>query len=61
MMESNKTGAKTPAEAALLEAAQASDATAETCSTASDELSEDHLEAVAGGARRPGFRGDCIG
>ena len=52
MIESNKTEAKTPAEAAQLEAAQVSGANAEATGTAGDELSEDDLEAVA---RRIGY------
>jgi len=52
MMESNKTEAKTPADEAQHDVAQANDAKADATSTAkaSDELSEDDLGAVAGGA-----------
>ena len=59
MMESNKTEAKTPAEAAQLEAAKASDAKAEAIGTAkaSDELADEDLDAVAGGTTRDGKGG----
>jgi len=51
MTDNNPTEAHPPAgsDEAQQEAAQASDAKAEAAGTASDELSEDDLEAVAGG------------
>ena len=54
MTDNNPTEAHPPAgsDEAQQEAAQASDAKAEAAGTASDELSEDDLEAVAGGRRR---------
>jgi hypothetical protein len=48
-MPENEEAAPIPAAEAQQEAAQASDAKAEAAGTASDELSEDDLEAVAGG------------
>lgn len=48
-MPENEEAAPIPATEAQQEAAQASDAKAEAAGTASDELSEDDLEAVAGG------------
>ena len=52
MTDNNPTEAHPPAgsDEAQQEAAQASDAKAEAAGTASDELSEDDLEAVAGGS-----------
>ena len=54
MTENTKTEDKIPATEIQQGVAQVSDAKAESTSTAkaSDELSEDDLEAVAGGARR---------
>ena len=57
MTDNNPTEAHPPAgsDEAQQEAAQASDAKAEAAGTASDELSEDDLEAVAGGSAHQGF------
>ena len=53
MAETNQTEDQTPTTEAPQEVAQTSDTKAEaTIATASDELSEDDLEAVAGGAER---------
>ena len=49
MPENTENTAKTPAAPSHHKAAQASDTKAEATGTASDELSEDDLEAVAGG------------
>jgi hypothetical protein len=55
MTETNQTEAQTPATEPPQDAAQPSDTKAEASSTAkaSDELSEDDLEAVAGGKVSP--------
>ncbi|WP_368415036.1 hypothetical protein [Falsiroseomonas sp.] len=52
MTMNTHTEAKTPADAAQQDVAQASGAKAEAAATASDELSEDDLEAVAGGTAK---------
>ena len=54
MTDNNPTEAHPPAESdeAQQDVAQASDAKAEAAGTASDELSEDDLEAVAGGVTK---------
>ena len=59
MTETNQTEDQTPATEAQQEAAQTSDTKAEATSAAkaSDELSEDDLEAVAGGTSRTGRTG----
>ena len=49
MTENTQTEAKTPATEPQQDVAQANDAKAEATGTASGELSEDDLEAVAGG------------
>ena len=51
-MPENEEVAPVPATEAQQDVAQASDAKAEAAGTASDELSEDDLEAVAGGTYR---------
>ena len=57
MTDNNPTEAHPPAgsDEAQQEAAQASDAKAEAAGTASDELSEEDLEAVAGGGGPGGW------
>ena len=56
MTDNNPTEAHSPAggNEAQQDVAQASDAKAEATGTASDELSEGDLDAVAGGGRSPG-------
>ena len=49
MAETNQTEDQTPAAEAQQDVAQTSDTKAEAAAKASDELSEDDLEAVAGG------------
>jgi len=54
MTANNQTEDKIPAAEAQQEATQSTDAKDEATGTASDELSEDDLQAVAGGGRIPG-------